>query len=834
MESWGWHATILVVLLISSFATSVSAVEPLAIDAPDVVGYWEMFDVSLKIDDDYIQKNARIIDINIGGGTGGNPITAWTNLPLDQYNYIEKYQYNGEKVIPFKLQYFPSGLKGNETKVREISFLFYNDKNGLVAKATRNITVVPVKASFSLPQSGFTWDQFKEPDPFHHTLAGEYKKQVNGIYWNSERITFEIRTESLAMANKFGQGSLEARADQGYLSGVEGSTKIISGDIVKKYGGVTGYYRIWQSIQPGNWDSANKKRFELSSVTYSAVIFTNSTTFMVYWNSNDEDSSGTHLTHEEDMKKNAEAFLSSFTLTQKINPSVTHQTIVDISGRPKTITTAANPQPTTTTTLPPSGGDCSNDKDCPKGEKCNACHECVSTPLIPRSEAKLDWKVEASLDKSSVKNSIQSKVLLTAVATPVVTDKSGKKISLCDVRAPGPAGGAAIQARMANEKPYAGFVEGLITDPRETLSTPTPLTVKEEGMKVQWVIRPDDRKKIVGKVFDVSESIVVVVNDGNKESVSREMTLTLTEAGPSVEYSMPHMEAQQGTSRAIKVTVKDDDSPKVWVKAVATGFGHISYPDRPKSPYKQILVEQKTGDRIDFAYHAPKLGNFNIGKAISSLSMWDLQKEGAKATLRDSLAIGVGHGAGKLIDQADDSYRLAQAGQRTYMAAGKSAKQTVDLAKNTAAASKYAENARKFAYGLKAGKGVYDVNSVGQTQYEEHQKSQDSSERQEKTSSEQAAEYGITAINIVQMSVTALTFIPNHIPGVGHLTSAVQVGIVGSTNIVKADLQYWANSEKINRAKELFLPDQVLVIVEDESGWQHVSIVEMKVAFHEI
>lgn len=839
MGSRGWYALLVTGLALLLLAPTATAIDPLTIDAPHSVGYYEPFTVSLKIDDDYIQKNTDTISVGLPGGTGGSRPTVWSSLPLNEYWSTQPIEYKGEKVINFQAKMF-TGYRGwDKPKTGELYFSLKSEKKGTIARVKRNITILPVKADITLPHE-FTWDGGKKAlDPFWHTITGEYKKisTYSGVYNNAKHVTITAGWQPLTRALELGKGSLKTRAND-LTTGKEGELKPLPESMVKKHGGQEGYYRVSQRISGGNIDPKTKERLKISVVRYSAVIFTKSSYLKIYWSALEEGPEGSFQTHLEETKKEAEAAFASFRIEKKASSPVRHPTIIEIKDRPKTASgqskTPASSS-TTSTTQPPSG-DCQTDLDCPKGEKCSACHKCTSKPLLSRGQVKVKWSVQASLSKDKIKNSVQEEVEIRGKVTPTITDQNGNVVDLCDVRQPGPAnGGVAAQARMANIDHYAGIYNGRIRDERAAYSNPKIVDLEDGETTVSWPIRPDSRKKVVGAVFEQYEPIVVVVQDNDGEIMSNQVILTLQEAGPLVEFDMEgKIQAQQGTSRAIKMTITDEDSRDVTVKSIAAGFGHISYPKFSKAPFKKTMYQAKTGEEIIFAYHAPSRGNFDIGKAIAGLSMWNLQKDALKQSGKDLLALGAGEAADKLVKIGDKTYKAAKAAKNVQMAAGKTEK-ALDLMKNTYEAGKYAKNLNRISNGLKAGKGVYDSNAIYQTGKTEMERSEaDHREKGGKTTLESGAEWGITAINVVQMGVTALTFVPNKIPGVNLLTLKVQAAVAVGGNTAKADLKYIAQVEKVNRAREIFLPEDILVIVEDESGWQAVNMLRMKVAYHEI
>jgi hypothetical protein len=252
-----------------------------------------------------------------------------------------------------------------------------------------------------------------------------------------------------------------------------------------------------------------------------------------------------------------------------------------------------------------------------------------------------------------------------------------------------------------------------------------------------------------------------------------------------------------------------------------------------------------SGEEIVIVYKAPEMGNFDIGKEMASLSMVDLQTEAGKQILTDAAFAGVDVGLEKLgetINTISGADKAALEGYKKYIKMNKeyqSSQKTAEFVMSANRAIQFEENANNLINVYKGGKGfLNDLPGINDgikgSQKDVSVNVAQSDSESKATTTEKVANYGVTAINIAQLGVSVLTFVPNKIPGVSKLTSGFQVAFSAATNIWKANLKYIAQAEKIDRAEEKFMPVIIMVYAEDMSGWQSTSSAVLRVAYHQV
>jgi hypothetical protein len=499
---------------------------------------------------------------------------------------------------------------------------------------------------------------------------------------------------------------------------------------------------------------------------------------------------------------------------------------------------------------------CSKNDDCNEGQVCSVCNECISEKdALQNGDFTFSYKkIMPELSKKTMKNQITESSILRVTLIPEFKDNNGKVIDYCKIAMPIIDSPLTVEAEMMLEPSYAGFTLGRADDEREEKYVYTIDNIFQKEHKALFVISPNDRKKEVGAIGEIEELIELRVMLGNKELHSEELEITLLPVSFVVNFNMPHKQIQQGTVRAIKYKIEGKDSKVFFVKQMLAGPGVIfQVKDKKKGAAEEaihqssdwVYLTAKPKEQIEFGYQAPKMGNFDIGKAMDSLSMVDLQVEAGKQILQDALLAYAGEYVSGIEDNIGDLSKMENAQVRALgrwyknnpgnfdaLRAQRAAKELID-------AKKHADNVELVTRSYKLGAGVHSLSGLGgsiEGAGDDLGKALDLDEDtvDGPTTIETAANVGIVAIDVLQLGVGVVTFIPNKIPGVSKLSAGVQTAFSAATNIWKANFKYISEAEKIDRAKELFYPVVIVQIIEDESGWFTSNSIVMQVAFHQV
>ena len=476
---------------------------------------------------------------------------------------------------------------------------------------------------------------------------------------------------------------------------------------------------------------------------------------------------------------------------------------------------------------------CTTNDDCDDKLFCSACGECKKK-LIDPSSVNLELKLSNKLSSKSIPNSIRSKALITTSISPTFTH-DGKKISYCDIATPGIK--KELVATMKNQTPYAGFVIlGNFNEERK-LEYKTAIDFTKKPLTYSILVMPVDRKKAVGVLGDVTEQIEIKVDD---LAITNEK-LILTPVDFSIDMKSGGHQLQQGSNKGLKITVNDKETKNIYLKASLIGPGEIQLGEYKS---RKAYAHMKQGVSESIMYFSPALGNFDIGEAISSLSMVNLQKEAAKQIAEDVVLAY----AGDYFQGAEDAALAANTAEKAGSKAvagffkrnpGKyDPMKALGYLKNYAANSANANKLDAIAKAHKLYAGTYGLSQIpgGITGMSGDMTNAASTNTvsSKKTWTESVAEYGVVGIDLAQTGMGILTFIPSKIPVIKHASAGIKSAFSAMTNIWKANFKYIAADEKIARAKEKFIPAMVLITAEDESGWFMTQGYIFQVAYHEI
>ena len=507
--------------------------------------------------------------------------------------------------------------------------------------------------------------------------------------------------------------------------------------------------------------------------------------------------------------------------------------------------------------------ECTSHNECDEKRLCNACGKCVDQKdVFDTADINVSFDVTPENEEITLNNDFTEQGVFRVNVKPLFTNsKTGKRIDFCEMTYPGIKRDIKLVAinSMPEELNFAGFTTGQLNDPRD-LSARCSIDLKETEKKCAFIVSPNDKRKPVGFVKDVTQyfdlglmdvtgasSSAAISNQGkvlNMEKAALKLNLLASEY-PKIEFKMNSYQMQQGTSRSIKFKVDDKNSKLLMINVKVIGPATIFEEGKNEVDIKSLHFTAKPNEELQIGIKAPEMGNFDIGQELSSLSMVDLQKEAGKQILTDAAFATVDTGLEKLSDNlkaASEQEKLALELYQGYLTKHpdfRTADRTARFVMNAKRSAEFERDIKAMTDTYKLGKGVINdlpgLKSGIQGSQEDVSVNVDQTIGQDgATTTEKIANLGVTGINLAQLGVSVLTFVPNKLPGVGQLTSGFQVAFSSATNIWKANLKYIAKDEKIGRAQELFVPVMVVVTAEDLSGWQSQSAIVMQIAYHQV
>ena len=439
--------------------------------------------------------------------------------------------------------------------------------------------------------------------------------------------------------------------------------------------------------------------------------------------------------------------------------------------------------------------------NCKEGSVCGACGDCIKeSKALDPEDVQIDIDMKITQSDKSVLNDIESEAVFRVYPKVELTDHQNRKVDYCDLKSPGL--DAEIEATLESE-PYSGFTTGFVTDERET-KTDCEIDLSESKPYCAFLVQPSDRKKFMGNATDMKQVYTFTVEVGD-ERAEEEKELVLEAPDFQLRLKSKGTQVQQGGSAALQVIPKGATTRDVIVKATLMGPGGIGLTsDDLYTSWK--LKSIRSGETLRVGYKAPAMGNFDIGSALQSLSMVELQKKAAAKIAEDAFMEFGGAYVEKMGDLADAGEYSQKMG---YLADAYSDASDLKTVRGVTEGMPGTFDTVKDAGGAAEGKT-------------------------EATWTERAADIGVAGISAAQTAVSVATFIPNKIPAVKELSLGVQTAFSAATNIWKANLKYISKSEKIERAKELFYPAAVLVTAQDMSGWTVQEIHIYKIAYHQV
>lgn len=492
-------------------------------------------------------------------------------------------------------------------------------------------------------------------------------------------------------------------------------------------------------------------------------------------------------------------------------------------------------------------GLCSSDKDCAPDELCTACGKCEKeSDVIEPKDVTVAYELDAKLGSKSIKNIITD---FSKLDVDIITSFSanGKKIDYCDIAMPG-LEKPKLFAEMGNDDIYAGFTMGRISDER-LKEEECEIDLQDEKPHCLFIISPNDRPKLIGKVNDITEEIILKIDD--QEEKLNLVLKPLTANDMEVEFKTNGMQVQDGLSKSIKVNVKTKYSPIAIHRVRLSGPGEVFYVIKEgtalsaeKGSTKQITFTSTPGEFAEFGYKAPVMSNIDIGEMLKNTkSMAQLQKEALEQIAWDAALAYTGDFAQQAADTFNPAIRrnLMWNKFKGYIdrKPGRLTPQRIieitnhnQGALNTLDKKYKVVQALQLRLALNDAQGAIDgtkssTESVGKVV-------ESGAPGSEKTWWESGADYGIAAIDIAQTTVGVLTIVPNKIPIVGKATAGLKTAFSAMTNIWKANLKYVSADQKIGRAKELYYPVGVIVTTEDISGWQMNSVALINIAYQRL
>ena len=442
--------------------------------------------------------------------------------------------------------------------------------------------------------------------------------------------------------------------------------------------------------------------------------------------------------------------------------------------------------------------------DCGEGYVCNACDECIKEEdAVDPDKVEVRADVEIGKSRDKILNAIDQKTIFRVHPNLEFYD-GNTRIDYCDIKEPGI--DVFIIANITNNESdiYSGFTRGFVTDERY-LESIWKLELDRGQERAVFTLAPSKRKKYFSEAEDILQKINFTIKSKDLEIVKTREVILEPPKSFSIELNSRNNQVHQGSSRVLNVKVDGGTTPAIITKISLLGPGRIGL-SSDEIIEDWILQTLEQGESIQVGYSAPEMGNFDIGTALNSLSMVELQKQAAQTIVKDAVKSYVGNQIKGLSGLADtgrihqnwgyvgDAYALYDDGLKIYQAPGK------------------LNEIHRSA--VQAGGGTEGGVEAGWV--------------------ESGAEWGITGINALQTTVGLITFIPDRIPYVRKMTTKFDVAFSAATNIWKANFEYIAGSERIERAQELYYPTAILVTAQDISGWTTQEMYVFKIMYHQV
>lgn len=443
--------------------------------------------------------------------------------------------------------------------------------------------------------------------------------------------------------------------------------------------------------------------------------------------------------------------------------------------------------------------------ECRAGYVCTVCGDCIKEgKAVFPDKLKLDADMSIDISSSTIKNVINALEVARVTVRPKLLNVFRKEVDYCQLtEEPEDIILYATLIDNSTEDMATGLTTGHYMDKRERRAE-CKISLKEKKKTCAFPIAARDDRKVVDYFFDPGDSYIFELKDKRGDYVTTAQAADIKIVNPEVELKTRSRsnQVQEGTEMVFEFMYENKHSKNSVIKISMVGIGDFGL-SRADVNKRQIVSVMKSNEWHKIVYKAPRLGNFDIGQQLSTLSMTELQTQAAFQIAEDAIIAYGNSYAGNLEGMVNSGKYLKQMGDLTD-------------------AYKIANGVRTLK-GFNAGIPGLEKDVAAAIQVQEGKK--------DAGFLENAADIGIAGIGAAQMAVGVLTFVPNKIPGVSKLTANVQVAFSAMTNIWKANLKYISQAEKIDRAEELFYPVTFIITSQDESGWVIQEPYVMKVAY---
>lgn len=442
--------------------------------------------------------------------------------------------------------------------------------------------------------------------------------------------------------------------------------------------------------------------------------------------------------------------------------------------------------------------------DCGEGYVCNACDECVKEEdAVHPDNVEVRADVEIGQSRDKILNAIDQQSIFRVHPNIQFYD-GNRRIDYCDIEEPGIE--VFIIAEITNNVSdiYSGFTSGFVNDERD-IGREWRLDLERGQERAVFTLAPSKRKKFFSEAEDIIQNINFTIKSKDLEIVKSKEVILEPPTSFIIDLNSRNNQVHQGSSRVLNVRVGGGTTPAIITKITLLGPGHIGL-GSDEMIEDWILQSLSQGETIQVGYKAPEMGNFDIGSALNSLSMVELQKNAAREIFNDAVSSFAG-GQVERLGELADAGRISQ----------------------------------RFGYAADAYSAYGDISTIVGTPgdlVDIHQQGKRAAGAREGGVEagwvETGAEWGVTGINALQTTVGLITFIPDRIPYVRQMSTQFDVAFSAATNIWKANFKYVADAERIDRAEELYFPTAILVTAQDISGWTTQEMYVFKIMYHQL
>ena len=442
--------------------------------------------------------------------------------------------------------------------------------------------------------------------------------------------------------------------------------------------------------------------------------------------------------------------------------------------------------------------------NCREGYVCSACNECIrkQKAIKPENvEIKTDLQIRPSTKK--ILNAITEQIIFR-VQPNLKFYENGKQIKYCDIEEPGL--NIEIIAKIAEplNNTYSGFTTGFVTDDRE-LEVKWALELDKGQDRAVFILSPNSRKKFFEEDTEIKQKINFTINAKNIDITKTEEIILEPPKNFEITFNSRTNQIHQGSHGALDIRTKGGTTNAHIIRIQLQGPGLIGA-TTDTIDQRDMIIPVKQNEKTTIMYSAPRAGNFDIGSALESLSMVKLQARAAESILKDSVLAAMG-------DMFEGIDELAKAG--VYHRKMSRLSDAYTLASGIDTLAGLPGNINNMEAELGNAMGVHN-------------------QKRYATGLERAADTGIIIISAAQTAVSVVTLVPNKIPGVSKISAGLKASFSAATNIWKANLQYLSQSEKIERAQEIYYPIPIIVTAQDISGWTTQNVHFFQMVYHQV